>query len=286
MTERLFGPIEVPILKSVGRKKIAEFMTRYETYKRVAHSRRAIGEDIPTLGLRFCVDAQLLKAITRYELKLETVEDLTDEALGVYLTKCLMMTEMYVPDLGVLFSGIKFQQKAGGLDRVVRLFSDVDEMILLNGLHDVEEKLLVKYIIEIIQPEELRRGIQNEIQVQGKENYDTRDKLFPLVKYHVQVAEYHETGGTNKLEEKAEAARPEKHDGRSGKHGNRPKAVAIVKGEPPGRMAGRTGADPRTTGTKEGGTVGIANSEDASTVVKTIVWPNVLYVPPQREAGF
>ena len=65
MTERLFGPIEVPILKSVGRKKIAEFMTSYETYKRVAHSRRAIGEDIPTLGLRFCVDAQLLKAITR-----------------------------------------------------------------------------------------------------------------------------------------------------------------------------------------------------------------------------
>ena len=138
MTERLFGPIEVPILKSVGRKKIAEFMTSYETYKRVAHSRRVIGEDIPTLGLRFCVDAQLLKAITRYELKLETVEDLTDEALGVYLTKCLMMTEMYVPDLGVLFLDVKFKQKAGGLDRVVQLFSDVDEMIMLNGLHEVE----------------------------------------------------------------------------------------------------------------------------------------------------
>ena len=64
------------------------------------------------------------------------------------------------------------------------------------------------------------------------------------------------------------------------------KAVAIMKGEPPGRMAGGTGADPRTTGTKEGGTVETANSGDASTVVKDIVWTNVLYVPPQREAGF
>ena len=66
LTERLLGSIEVPLLKTVGRTEIAEFMMGYETYKRVARSRRAMGEDIPTLGLKFCVDAQLLKALVRY----------------------------------------------------------------------------------------------------------------------------------------------------------------------------------------------------------------------------
>ena len=172
-TERLYGSIEVLLLKPVGRKDIAKFLMGYETYKRVSHSWRAIGEDIPKLGLKFCVDARLLKTIARYELKLEAVEDLTDEAFGVYLTECLIVTELYVPNLEVLFSGLKFQQKADGRDRVVQLFRDVNELIMLNGLEKVGKKTLIKHIVEVIEPEELKAEIKNEMRAMGKENYDT-----------------------------------------------------------------------------------------------------------------
>ena len=51
--ERLFGPVEVPILETAGRTEIADFLDRYDNYLLMVASRRAMGDEIVPMEMKF-----------------------------------------------------------------------------------------------------------------------------------------------------------------------------------------------------------------------------------------
>ena len=81
MKERLFGPVEVPILTSVGRREIADFLDRYDNYLLMVASRNALGDEIVPMEMKFCIDNQLLKTLVRHQIGVGSVEKLTQEQL-------------------------------------------------------------------------------------------------------------------------------------------------------------------------------------------------------------
>ena len=72
LNESMFGPMEVPILKGVGRLELTTFLAQYERYERVRDSRVSMGVDCQLILKHLCVDTQLLETIARYEMGLNS----------------------------------------------------------------------------------------------------------------------------------------------------------------------------------------------------------------------
>ena len=140
MKEKLFGPVEVPILTSVGRTEIADFLDRYETYLLMVASRNALGDEIQPMEMKFCVDNQLLKTLVKHQIGAGSVEDLTQDQLKEYLDGCLKVSNFYVPDLDTIFSELTLGEATDANARVIDLFTQTEELIRRNGLTEVSEK--------------------------------------------------------------------------------------------------------------------------------------------------
>ena len=63
LNEKMFGPIEVPILKGVGRREITTFLAQYERYEAVRDSRALMGVDLQLIPKVNCVEPNLLNSI-------------------------------------------------------------------------------------------------------------------------------------------------------------------------------------------------------------------------------
>ena len=185
MKEKLFGPVEVPILTSVGRTEIDDFLDRYETYLLMVASRNALGDEIQPMEMKFCVDNQLLKTLVKHQIGVGSVEELTQEQLKEYLDGCLKVSNFYVPDLDTIFSELTLGEAMDANARVIDLFTQTEEIIRRNGLTEVSEKTIIPFILKAIEPASLRRRIENERKVRGKERFQTREQLFPLIEKHM-----------------------------------------------------------------------------------------------------
>ena len=64
--------------------------------------------------------------------------------------------------------------------------------MLVNGLSEISEKEIAKQVIQAIEPRRLQEMVKDEIVLQGKENFSSRQSLFPLVVKHVERAAYYE----------------------------------------------------------------------------------------------
>ena len=60
LNEKMFGPIEVPILKGVGRREITTFLAQYERYEAVRDSRALVGVELQLIPEVNCVEPHLL----------------------------------------------------------------------------------------------------------------------------------------------------------------------------------------------------------------------------------
>ena len=141
MKERLFGPVEVPILTTVGRREIADFLDRYDNYLLLmVASRNALGDEIVPMEMKFCIDNQLLKTLVRHQIGVGSVEELTQEQLKEYLDNCLKVSNYYVPDLDSIFSELTLSETKDANARVVDLFTQAEEILRRNGLDQVVRK--------------------------------------------------------------------------------------------------------------------------------------------------
>ncbi len=125
MKERLFGPVEVPVLTLVGRVEIANFLDRYDNYLRMVASRNALGDEIVPMEMKFCVDNQLLKTLVKHQIGVGSVDELTQEQLKEYLDDCLKVSDYYVPNLETIFGELKLSDNKHANAQVVDLFTDV-----------------------------------------------------------------------------------------------------------------------------------------------------------------
>jgi len=187
-TDELFGPLKVPRLIDIGRSDIQEFLYRVRAYRQHQDTRRNAGEDVETLELKFLVEPALLRTLAIYEMGLKDIEELESERLEVYLTRCLQPSESYVPSLSKLFDRLKLETSGGARQRVINLFKAVDEIVLVNGLSEIDEKEIVKQVVKAIEPRRLREMVQDDILLRGKSNYATRADLFQLIMKHVEGA--------------------------------------------------------------------------------------------------
>ena len=62
LNEKMFGPIEVPILKGVGRREITTFLAQYERYEAVRDSRTLMGVELQLIPKVNCVEPHLLNS--------------------------------------------------------------------------------------------------------------------------------------------------------------------------------------------------------------------------------
>ena len=122
LNESMFGPMEVPILKGVGRLEITTFLAQYERYERVRDSRVSMGVDCQLILKHLCVDTQLLETIARYEMGLNSHKEVTEELLEAYFEQCLATTETYIPDLEAIFRKLRFPTTGGSREKVVKFF--------------------------------------------------------------------------------------------------------------------------------------------------------------------
>ena len=187
MKEKLFGPVEVQILTTVERVEIANFLDRYENYLLMVASRNALGDEIVPMEMKFCIDNQLLKALVKHQIGVGSVGELTQEQLKKYLDDCLKVTDYYVPDLESIFSELTLSDNKDANARVVDLFTNAEEILRRNGLTQVSEKTIVPLIIQAIEPASLRKRIENERKVRGKDHYQTREQIFPLIEKYLHL---------------------------------------------------------------------------------------------------
>ena len=103
LNEKMFGPIEVPILKGVGRREITTFLAQYERYEAVRDSRALMGVDLQLIPKVNCVEPHLLNSIAVYEMFLDSKRDMDDEKLNEYFAKCLKISGSYLPDVEEAF---------------------------------------------------------------------------------------------------------------------------------------------------------------------------------------
>ena len=74
-------------------------MEKYEKYVIWATERaRLQGIDPQIMGMKLCVNSKLLRTVAKFEIKIP-MEELTDEGLHEYLSKCLEPDRYHVPDL-------------------------------------------------------------------------------------------------------------------------------------------------------------------------------------------
>ena len=212
-TDELFGPLKVPRLIDIGRSDIQEFLYRVRAYRQHQDTRRNAGEDVETLELKFLVEPALLRTLAIYEMGLRDIEELESERLEVYLTRCLQPSESYVPSLSKLFDRLKLETSGGAKRRVINLFKAVDEIVLVNGLSEIDEKEITKQVVRAIEPRRLREMIQDDILIRGKSNFATRTELFQLIMKHVEGAVcYEEKMDTSNKHQKDGGNR---HEGKS-----------------------------------------------------------------------
>ena len=181
LNESILGPMEVPILKGIGREEITTFMMQYERYETVRDSRVRMGKKIPLLSKLLCVEPSLLKTLAKYELGSKSVEEVTEKELEVYLNRCLQPTDGFPPNLTNIFRKLKFDDSKDSRARVVKFFKDADLLIKFNGLGEIPEKVITKYFIQRIQPKALKRLVERAVEFRGKKNFRTRVDLFPLI---------------------------------------------------------------------------------------------------------
>ena len=98
-----FGPIRVPVLRSINRKDVRIFLEKYRKYVVCVTERARLADAEPQImQLKLCVNDKLLRTLVRFEMKVQ-LEDLTDERLHEYLTRILAPDRYHVPDLDRLF---------------------------------------------------------------------------------------------------------------------------------------------------------------------------------------
>ena len=145
-----FGPIRVPVLKTIDRKDVRVFLEKYRKYVVwVTERARLEGAEPQIMQLKLCINNKLLRTLARFELKIP-MEDLTDELLQEYLTRILEPDRYHVPDLDRLFGRLRLRGDGDGRDRVTALFADIDELVTDNGLGYLPEKDLVKYMYKTL----------------------------------------------------------------------------------------------------------------------------------------
>ena len=181
LNEKMFGPIEVPILKGVGRREITTFLAQYERYEAVRDSRALMGVDLQLIPKVNCVEPHLLNSIAVYEMFLDSKRDMDDEKLNEYFAKCLRISGSYLPDVEEAFRKLKFPERGESREKVLKFFTEADIIIQSNSLQYVEEKVIVKYLLRRIEPARFRSYIERTIEAKGKLNFQTRAELFPLV---------------------------------------------------------------------------------------------------------
>jgi hypothetical protein len=187
--DELFGPLTVPRLVDIGRGDIQEFLYQVRGYRLHQDTRRNAGERVETLELKFLVEPGLLRTIAIYEMGLNGIEEVDSEALEVYLTRCLQPNDSYVPSLAKLFGGVKLETTGTPRQRVIKLFKAVEELVIINGLTEIEEKEIVKQIISAIEPRSIHETVKDDIVVRGKSNFQTILALFQLLIRHVEAAD-------------------------------------------------------------------------------------------------
>ena len=159
LNESMFGPMEVPILKGIGREEITTFMMQYERYEKVRDSKVKMGETIPLISKLLCIEPSLLKTLAEFELGAKSVEEVTGKELEVYLTRCLQPTDGFSPNLTNIFQKLKFDDSGDSRARVMKFFKDADLLVKFNGLGEIPEEVITKYFIQRIQPRVLEKLI-------------------------------------------------------------------------------------------------------------------------------
>ena len=141
-----FGPIRVPILKSISRREVRSFLERYKKYHLLVTERARLANEQPQmLGIKICVSDKLLRILAKYEIGIP-LRRLTDADVEYYLRKCLEPDWFYVPDLDRLFGRLRLRSGGDGRDRVTALFSEIEEIVEDNGLGYLPQKDIIKYM--------------------------------------------------------------------------------------------------------------------------------------------
>ncbi len=117
MNEKMFGPIEVPILKGVGRREIATFLAQYERYEAVRDSRAMMGIELQLFPKVSCIEPNLLNSIAVYEVGLSSKAEMTDENLEEYFARCLGISGSNLPDVEEAFKKLKFPERGESRER-------------------------------------------------------------------------------------------------------------------------------------------------------------------------
>ena len=160
----------------MGRREIADFLDRYDNYLLMVASRNALADEIVPMEMKFCTDNQLLNTLLKHQIGVGSVEELTQEQLKEYLDNCLKVSNYYVPDLDSIFSELTLSETKDANARVIDLFTQAEEILRRNGLTQVSEKTIVPFIIKAIEPASLRKRIENERRVRGKDQFQTRER--------------------------------------------------------------------------------------------------------------
>ena len=138
------------------------------------------GTDPQIMKMKLCVNDKLLRTLARFEIKIP-MEELTDEILHEYLSKCLEPDRYHVPDLDHLFGRLRLRADGDGRDRVTALFADIDEIIADHGLGYLPEKDIVKFMYKAL-PKQMEKSVKTRLKVEedddsGKSLTGIYDKL-------------------------------------------------------------------------------------------------------------
>ena len=104
-----------------------------------------MGEDLPLMPKRFCVEPNLLRTLAKFEFGLKSVKEVTEEQLEKYFNQVLRPTDRYIPDLPAIFRELNFDKSGDSRAKVMKFFRDADFLVQYHGLRQVPERVITKY---------------------------------------------------------------------------------------------------------------------------------------------
>eukprot|EP00736_Rhodelphis_marinus_P004861 Rmarinus@m.18698 len=154
--------LSAPELKTLSRSEVQLFLRRYGLY--CAEVSRRGGKKDDVISLSLCLDDKLLRRIAKFNLKLTSVDDVTDDALLKFLERLVGARVSRCVDLrGLLEKGLRFDL---GIEdpheRLSSLFGRFDELMEEEaGGVAIPAEEQCRFLLNALQPPAIRRLADN-----------------------------------------------------------------------------------------------------------------------------